>query len=316
MRVVSFLLYIHDIQRRDVWARYVAGMIQCIYVCGDIMPDFQIAAYVADDTLRLLEEHGYDEWHKLLSKALNQKHVTMHPWTKLSIPKDIKRRFMAQTVVRLNVLRDYSDAEIVALRDVDSPPTQLDVDTIQEWARTCMTTNPILSYQLPVWGCNTCAGGITVYRPGETCELVHLPEGNQVSKMLKEKGTGRGIDESFLQLVLPLEGRCAVDCYHHPHTYQYFISTDFIEPLIDRIDDEQGISHFLDLARGPCPASTDARSVPNSVWGGERIIYHMPRRSEYRDTSYVSAPVRWLSKKDLMSAYQDTTQWAERSATD
>jgi hypothetical protein len=191
-----------------------------------------------------------------------------------------KHAKMAPLVARYKVLSLYPDADVLAVRDADSPPTRADVTAINAWRTSCAETHPVMTYRLPLYGCERCGGGMTFHRPGQHCHLQRLDSMEKDSKANQKKTKSAwGVDEHLVDALVMQVQTCRVDCFHDPCTMIYFTSPSFEIPVIDRIDDECGSECHWNLISQPPRArkrrKTDSR-YPTKLkhckcWEGKHV---------------------------------------------
>lgn len=247
-KILSFVLYVWDYDRSDIWTRYVAGLCESIRAAKHTFPGFDVVVMLADDVLPTLDRLE-SRWAKPLRDALQQTQMF-----EFSLDRKASRNMdgenMRATFHRFEPLRRFGEADIVAIRDADSPPTQADYAMVMEWWEQCSTSHPVLTYTLPLYGCNTCGGGITIARPNKTLGNVQ-----QLLMETKVSSVGKGwwgADEQYFDRISSGVERCVCELYHDPLTYVYYTGTDFMIPVIDRLPEECDEECYWNMLQQPC----------------------------------------------------------------
>jgi len=279
-RVVSFTFYIVNWGNVDQWSRYIAGLRECVRACDHHLPEYTVALMLADDVeAALIKTHPH--WAKVLSMVTGHPSVTVHRFKMEQIAKATDHHhYITPLYARFKVLALYPDADVVAIRDADSPPTQADAAAIEHWRITCASERPFLTYALPLWGAYRVGGGMTFHKPGTHCELDLLDDLPQIKSLYKEVcgGDGWGFDEFVADKITPPESkRCTIDSFHDPDLFIYFTALDFRIPLIDRIDSKCYEECYYAIAMGKCRA-VPAADGSKRTWECECLagaqVYH------------------------------------------
>jgi len=235
MRIVSFTLYIYDVAETDQWSRYVAGLIESIRTCKERMPDYAVVVMLGDDVLEKLA--AFPKWSRALRHALSFAQV--HTFPVIRAVEGTELNYMAPLCARYMVLGLYPDADVLAVRDADSPPTQADVVSIDTWRQHCAATHPVLTISLPIFGCSRCGGATTFHKPGAHCNLAVLQDMQSENETNQRRfGTAWGVDERLLDKIIHGVAMCRIDCFHDPQSLIYFTSPAFDIPMIDRLNCE------------------------------------------------------------------------------
>lgn len=255
-RVVSFTLYIVKWGNVDHWSRYIAGLRECVRACDHHLPGYTVALMLADDVeATLIEMHP--NWAKVLRMVTEHPSVTVHRFKMEQIAKATDlHHYITPLYARFKVLALYPDADVVAIRDADSPPTQADAAAIEYWRITCASERPFLTYALPLWGAPRIGGGMTFHKPGTHCELDFLDNLPQIKSLYEGCGdNGWGFDEFVADEIIPPKPKwCTIDSFHDPDLFIYFTGLDFRIPLIDRIDSRCSDECYYAIAMGKCRA--------------------------------------------------------------
>lgn len=255
MRMFAVMLYVLPDTSERRWSRYVAGLAEFLRVRDALFPEWKVALVLGDATEQLVELQSA-AWAGVLTKALAHPAVTVHRVSQ-RIPSVVAKVDKAQMFPlhhRFTPLFEHPDADIVAFRDVDSPPTATDRNAIDEWRAQC-PDSPALLYDLPLINCTRCGGGITV-RPA-AFSTARLPNPDAVTAFARtvvaSDKSAWGVDEYVFDQLLkgnPRSGGvvCRAACYHHPDTMAYYTALDFRTPLIDRLPEHRSSRPQLALA--------------------------------------------------------------------
>lgn len=256
-KIVSFTFYIVQWADVDKWSRYIAGLCECVRTCDHHFPGYTIALMLANDVEDDLAR-TYPKWARALQTVTGHPSVTVHRFKMERIADATDRHaHIAPLYARFKVLALYPDAEVVAIRDADSPPTQADAAAVEHWRTKCAAARPLLSYTLPLWGAPRIGGGMAFHKPGTHCTLDVLDDLPQLKSLYKRRcgDNGWGFDEFIADEITPAEPKwCKVDAFHDPDWFVYFTALDFRTPLIDRIDSRCGEGCYYAIAEGECRA--------------------------------------------------------------
>jgi hypothetical protein len=197
-------------------ARYVVGLIECLRVCKILIPDYTVAIYMPEDTMGIIRrifggQGASSPWghiHSMLVSELGNPSVDIHLYKNYDTDYCyIKEPYLIQCGHRFQVLSDYSTANIIMVRDADSPPTVADIAVVKEWERGGCPNN-ILAYCLPNWGAYRCGGGMTFSRPAESMPMLHLVDHyrelmkNYVIRNTRGRSSCLGLDECWLSFLM------------------------------------------------------------------------------------------------------------------
>lgn len=306
MKVVSFTLYVVHWDVVDQWTRYVAGLRECVRVCAHWLPDYTIALMLAAGTYETMVKKS-PEWAKILKLVMDTASVVVHPFELVNPSPDFCTHYnIAPLYARYQVLDLYPDAEVLAIRDVDSPPTEADVTAIETWYAHCVESHPMLSYSLPLWGATRIGGGMTFHKPGDHCDTSILKDQARIEDIFKtkNKGSGWGLDEYVVDEITPPPDKwCLVECFHDPDAFVYFTALDFRIPLIDRIDSRRDEASYWELATNPCRAreckglgewscSCDKNGIREIIWARIRSVGGVYTPDKSRVILHEIAPIR------------------------
>jgi hypothetical protein len=226
--VISFILFIDPesipmqakdvkwLQKNTTYVAYVTGLVESIRVCKILLPGYTIAVYMPEGTIGHIErlfaeppgQHPWTNVPELVKKELNSHQVKLHSYVVPPLNLDgWESPHLTQGAYRFQALRDYHDANIIMIRDVDSPPTAADVAAVNLWESNGYPDN-ILSYCLTNRGVFRAGGCLTFHRPRDT-----LPAWDVLGKLwlfvdkfiptdMEHPGmTGKSIDEAWIMSI-------------------------------------------------------------------------------------------------------------------
>ena len=301
-KVVSFTFYIFDWGDVGWWSRYIAGLRECVRACDHNFPGYTIALMLADDVEDGLRK-AYPKWAKILSAVVDHASVAVHRFKMERIASHgDKNAYMTPLYARYLVLDHYRDAEVVAIRDADSPPTQADAAAVETWRRECAAKKPMLSYALTLWGADRVGGGMTFHKPGTHCNTSILKYPHRIKLLLEaQKGNGWGIDEVVSDDITPSKDVwCLVDCFHDPDVFVYYTALDFRIPLIDRLDARCSADCYYAIATGEC------RSVPSRH--GAKRVWECACEKKCLEDDVPTIAAAATPRKDRLVLYEDTPE--------
>lgn len=241
MKVVAYVLYIWDVADARVWSRYVAGLVECVRALPHVFPGYVVHLTLGADTLELLDGAGRKWWADELRKVVAQ------AWKVKYFEVDRSRRDLVACSMR-PLLRRYDcvgdmppDVEVLAFRDVDSPPTPADAAAVKACAATADAQ--VLLVRLPVYSGaeeSVCGGGVTFFNLDKYRDELATAIARIGVSLPK---SAWGADETRLGAALrKVALRTYVfECYFCAHCVSYHTTPDLSCPVVDRMDDDCGV---------------------------------------------------------------------------